>query len=311
MKDPNPVVTGARPFLIARTVDEAVAALAGGARPVAGGTDLVVGSRQGKAPLPDRLVAVDRVPELCSIDVADDGRLLIGAAVTHAELMTDRRILGRAAGLADGAALIGSPATRNVGTLGGNVMNGSPAMDTGAPLAVLGAVVELISASGRRTVPVTDLWSGPGETSARTDELCTAVVLPSPSGRSGSAYVRLEYRRAMEIAVVGAAASVTVDERGVLTSLAVALTAVAPTILVVSDLDDLIGRSVDAEVAATVAARAGAAATPIDDLRAGADYRRHAVGVMAGRALDAAARRADGADVHVPVNRAEGVGARR
>ena len=134
-------------FVIATTVDEAVAAMADGATPIAGGSDLVVGARHGKAPLPASLVAVDRIDELHSITEGGDG-LRIGAAVNHARLMTDASIVGACPALADAAALVGSPATRNVGTLGGNIMNGSPAMDTGAPLVVLGAQVELRSTRG-------------------------------------------------------------------------------------------------------------------------------------------------------------------
>ena len=122
-------------FLIARSIDDAVAAMAQGARPVAGGSDLVVGARHGVDSLPDDLVAIDRIRELAQIEVNTDG-CAIGAGVTHARLMVDETIVRRYPGLADAAALVGSPATRNVGTVGGNIMNGSPAMDTGAPLLV-------------------------------------------------------------------------------------------------------------------------------------------------------------------------------
>ena len=131
-------------FLIARSIDDAVAAMAQGARPVAGGSDLVVGARHGVDSLPDDLVAIDRIRELAQIEVNTDG-CAIGAGVTHARLMVDETIVQRYPGLADAAALVGSPATRNVGTVGGNIMNGSPAMDTGAPLLVLDATVELRS----------------------------------------------------------------------------------------------------------------------------------------------------------------------
>ena len=136
-------------FTIATTLDEALAALAAGARPVAGGSDLVVGARQGKAPLPDSVVAIDRIESLGNIDVSADG-LHIGALATHAQLETDATVVASYTALADASALVGSPSTRNVGTLGGNVMNASPAMDTGAPLLVFGAEVELRSATGTR-----------------------------------------------------------------------------------------------------------------------------------------------------------------
>jgi CO/xanthine dehydrogenase FAD-binding subunit len=294
-------------FTIATTVDDVLTAMAAGARPIAGGTDLVVGARQGKAALPDDLVAIDRVEELRTIEPASGGGISIGAGVTHAMLMSDATVVGAATAIADASALVGSPATRHVGTLGGNVMNGSPAMDTGAPLLVLGAHAELRSLRGTRQMSLIDLWTGPGTTAAEPDELCTALVLPARPERSGSAYVRLEYRRAMEIAVVGAAASVTLADDGTIAELDVALAAVAPTIVAV-DVSAMVGHGLDDNVLAAVALAASEQATPIDDLRASADYRRHTVGVMARRAVDAAARRAEGEPIAVPVNRAIGIG---
>lgn len=294
-------------FTIAVSLDDALAAMATGARPIAGGTDLVVGARQGKAPLPDELVAIDRIAELATIEEGPDVTR-IGAGVTHARLMTDPVVTRNFTAIADAAALVGSPATRNVGTLGGNVMNASPAMDTGAPLLVLGAAAELATDTGHRQVPVDELWRGPGDTTADPSELCTALVLPNQGPAGGSAYVRLEYRRAMEIAVVGAAAAVTMTGDAI-ESVRVALTAVAPTIVEVAGLDALAGRPVGGDVLATVAEAAAEQATPISDLRASDRYRRHTVGVMARRAVDAALRRAGGEAVGVPVNRALGIGA--
>lgn len=294
-------------FTIATTLDEALSAVAGGARPVAGGSDLVVGARQGKAPLPDSVVAIDRISSMACIEESNGG-LCIGALTTHAELERNDRIVAAYTALADSSALVGSPATRNVGTLGGNIMNASPAMDTGAPLLVFGAEVELQSTGGSRRVPMGELWVAPGRTSARADELCTAVHLASRPAGSGSAYVRLEYRRAMEIAVVGAAASVTIGSDGKVSTIAVALTAVAPTIIAV-DVSGLAGRAIDESLLADVADLASERAVPISDVRASDRYRRHCVGVMARRAVDAAARRAGGEAIGVPVNRSLGIGA--
>jgi CO/xanthine dehydrogenase FAD-binding subunit len=135
-----------------------------------------------------------------------------------------------------------------------------------------------------------------------------AIHLPSRPAASGSAYVRLEYRRAMEIAVVGAAASVTLRNDGTVQHVAVALTAVAPTIISVTGTDGLGGRSV-ADVAKAVSELAAKQATPISDLRASDAYRRHCIGVMARRAVEAAARRAAGETIAIPVNRTLGIGA--
>lgn len=293
-------------FVIATTLPQALEALAAGARPVAGGTDLVVGARHGKAPLPEQLVAIDRLTELKSVTVTPLG-VSIGALVSHHDIETHPVLTTVYAGLADGSALVGSPATRHIGTLGGNIMNGSPAMDTGAPLAVLGAEVELQSVRGSRRVPIEQLWTGPGRTSAQPDELCVAVHIPHPGDNSNSAYVRLEYRRAMEIAVVGAAAFVSLAPDGTIAALQVGLTAVAPTIFT-GDLLGQVGKTV-AEAAAAAAALSSEQATPISDVRASEAYRRHTVGVMARRAVEAAARRAAGETISIPVNRAIGIGA--
>ncbi len=294
-------------FTIAQSLDDVLAALAAGARPIAGGTDLVVGARQGKGSLPESLIAIDRVAELARIDAGADSTS-IGSGVTHAELMTNETIVSDFTAIADAAALVGSPSTRNVGTIGGNVMNASPAMDTGAPLVVLGAKAQLTTSTGTRTIPLDELWISPGTTSAEANELCTALVLPNRVEHSGSAYVRLEYRRAMEIAIVGAAASVELDGEKVV-SIRIALSAVAPTIIEVTGLVDLNGAAVDDDLLDAVQAAASEQAIPISDLRASDRYRRHTIGVMARRAADAAIRRARGEVIRVPVNRALGIGA--
>jgi CO/xanthine dehydrogenase FAD-binding subunit len=296
-------------YAAVHTLDEALAAVAGGARPVAGGSDLVVAARQGKTPLPDSLVAIHGVSELDSISV-EGGTLVLGALANHAQIEVNADIHAGWTGLADGSALVGSPATRYVGTIGGNVMNSSPAMDTGAPLLVLGAEAELRSTSGSRTVALSELWTGPGRTSARDGELLVSVRVPALPPRSGSAYLRLEYRRAMEIAVVGAAAVVTLNGDGDVEACRIALTAVAPTIVRSPAAETaIVGKPVNEETLAAVAAGASADATPISDVRAGERYRRHTVGVMARRAVEAAVARARGENVPVPANRASGIGA--
>jgi CO/xanthine dehydrogenase FAD-binding subunit len=189
-------------------------------------------------------------------------------------------------------------------------MNSSPAMDTGAPLLVLGAEAELRTSGGSRRVPLAELWTGPGRTSANADELLVAIHIPALPANSGSAYLRLEYRRAMEIAVVGAAACVTLNGDGDVEACRIALTAVAPTIVRSPAAEAaIIGKALDADTLAAVAAAASGDAAPISDVRAGEKYRRHTVGVMARRAVEAAVARARGEHVPVPANRASGIGA--
>ena len=288
-------------FVTATNVDEALAALERGARPVAGGTDLVVGARQGKAPLPRSLVAIHRIDELRGI-VEEKGGLRIGALATHAELAAHPAIRERFTALADASAIVGSHATRAQGTLGGNLMNASPAMETGGPLMCLDATVALRLATGERTVSVADLFSGPGATVVSSDELLVAVDVPPLGSRAGSAYVRLEYRRQMEIAVVGATAVVELDGDTV-SAARVAITALAPTIRRVPEAEEaLAGTAGDDRVVAAAARAAAEAATPISDVRASERYRRAMAEVIARRAIGSALRRARGELVPIPAS---------
>ena len=290
-------------YVSAATVEEALTALAGGARPVAGGTDLVVGARQGKAPLPESIVAIDRLDDLRGVEVAD-GRLRLGALVTHVEIASDPVVLERLTALADASAIVGSHATRSHGTIGGNLMNASPAMESGGPLMILGATATLRSGSGERQVPVAELMTGPGTTVASADELLTGVEVPLPEEGTGSAYVRLEYRRQMEIAVVGATAAVTLAG-GTVEWAGVAITALAPTIRPVPEAGEALAGSDGGADAVRAAARAAAtAAQPISDVRASADYRRAMAEVVARRALTVAVARAGGEAVPVPASTA-------
>lgn len=290
-----------RTYVEAADVASAVAAMSAGARPVAGGTDLVVGARHGKAPLPDSLVGIHRIDGLSSLRLLPDGGLSIGALVTHAVLGEDADVLASYTGIADASAIVGSHATRANGTLGGNVMNASPAMDTGAPLLCHGAVAVLVGPAGERRVALADLWTGPGRTSARPDELLVAVELEPVGGRSGSAYVRLQYRRQMEIAVVGVGAALTLDEAGTVTSARVAISALSPVIERVPEAEGALVGSDGAEAIEAAATAVAAAARPISDVRASADYRRAMAKVMGRRAVLTALKRAQGGAGAVPV----------
>jgi CO/xanthine dehydrogenase FAD-binding subunit len=289
-------------YLNATTVEQAVAALAAGARPVAGGTDLVVAARQAKTPLPESLVGIHRIPELHQALGSDSG-LRLGALVTHGSIVAHPEVRNRYTGLADASAIVGSHATRANGTIGGNVMNASPAMDTGAPLLCMGATAVLQGPASTRSVTLDRLWTGPGTTSASPDELLVAIDLPTPPPGTGSAYVRLQYRRQMEIAVVGAAAVVTVSG-GVITDARVAIAALAPVIHRVPEAEAaLIGTPIDGDGAVDEAARAAAASSrPISDVRAAADYRRAMAEVITGRAVRAAITRATGGQIPIPAS---------
>jgi CO/xanthine dehydrogenase FAD-binding subunit len=280
------------------------------AKLVAGGTDLVVLARKRRAPLADVLIALHRVDDLRGIaplarggpavayGAEWHGGLRIGAASTHAEIERHPDILERFTALADGSALVGSPATRHVGTIGGNLANASPANDTGSALLVLGASVELTSTDGTRDIGFAEFFEGPGKTALRPGELISAITLRGVrrTGSTGSAYIRLDYRQAMEIAVVGAAAMVDLDDEGLIADARLALTAVAPTCIEVPGVGDALrGRDLaDPASWEDVGRRAAEAAVPIDDVRAPAAYRAAMVPVVVRRAFDLAVRRARG-----------------
>jgi CO/xanthine dehydrogenase FAD-binding subunit len=290
-------------FLAARSVDEAVEAMAGGARPVAGGTDLVVGARSGKAALPESLVAIHDLDDLRGIAELGDG-IRLGALATHAEVAAHAVVRDRYPALADACAIVGSEATRAQGTIGGNIMNASPAMESGGPLVCFDATVTLRSAAGSRRVSVADLLVGPGETSSRPDELLTAVELPEPPAASGSSYARLEYRRQMEIAVVGATCVVALDG-GRIAEARIAITALAPTVRRVPAAEAALAGSDGGRAVVETAARAAAEASqPISDLRASAEYRVAMAAVIARRAIEAAVARARGELVEIPASQA-------
>ena len=268
----------------------------GGARVVAGGTDLVVGARGGKHPMPSVLVAIHGVAELNVQERGPEG-MRLGALTPHAWIEAASSLSSGWSALADASALVGSPATRHVGTIGGNVMNASPAMDTGAPLIVLGARIELNGPNGERTVTFEDLVSGPGRTTAEPGELLTAVHLADLPPSSGSAYIRLEHRRAMEIAIVGCAALITLDDDGTVARARMAISAAAPTCVRVPEAESvLVGKHFDGDLIDESARIVAEAVNPISDVRASARYRSAMVRVVARRALDTAFRRAGGGE---------------
>jgi CO/xanthine dehydrogenase FAD-binding subunit len=287
-----------RTFHRPSTLADGLAALARWPRTdvVAGGTDLIVAARSGKRALQDHIVAIDGLAELRGMQALPAGGIAFGAITTHAEIAASSAVRDRYTALADASAVVGSPATRANGTLGGNLANGSPAMETGSPLLIFDATVRLASAEGTRTMPVAEFLQGPGRTARRDDELIVGVdVPPLPEGRIGSAYVRLEYRQAMEIAVVGVAAMVVLDEAGHIADGRLALTAVAPTCLRATRAESLLaGKRAAPETFATAAAASATEASPIGDLRADEPYRREMIAVFAERALNLAQTRTRG-----------------
>jgi CO/xanthine dehydrogenase FAD-binding subunit len=276
--------------LVPRSLDAAVAALAEhpDALVLAGGTDLMVEANASRHRFADgdTVVAVNRVPELRSWTHDPAARTVrLGAGVTYAELAA-HPLAALLPALAQAARTVGSPQIRNAATIGGNLATCSPAGDGLPVLSALDAVVELQGPAGRRELAVGEFMTGVKRTARHPDELITAVTVPVLDGWQG--YVKVGIRNAMVIAIAGACLAVDGPTR----SIRLALGSVAPTIVRAAEAEAYASSTVDwdarsvADAATHQFGRLAAAATrPIDDHRASAAYRRHAVAVLARRLL--------------------------
>ena len=265
-----------------------------GAKILAGGTDLLVQFRAGLRE-PTAFVDVKRIPDLVAIEI-DAAGLRLGAAACAAAIGERAEVKRLWPGLAEAVHLIGSTQIQGRGTVGGNLCNASPAADTTCALIVNRAVCVIAGPNGERTVPVEEFVVGPGKTVLGAGELLVQIRVPRPPARTSDAYLRLIPRSEMDIAVAGAAVSVTLDASGTCTAARVAIGAVAPTAVVVSAAADaLVGTKVDEGAVSEAAAAASAAAKPIDDKRGTVVYRRTVAGVLTRRASKIAAARAEAA----------------
>lgn len=282
-------------YLAPTTVPDAVRLLQADpdAHLLAGGTDLLVQFHAGIR-RPSAFVDLKRIPELIGIAIDGHGAR-IGAATPAADLASDATFVRTWPGLAEAAALIGSKQIQNRGSLGGNLCNGSPAADTPCALIVNHAQYVVEGSTGSRSVAADTFMTAPGTTVLRRGDILVSIALPTPAPRTGDAYLRLTPRTEMDIAVVGAAVSVTLDADGICRAARVALGAVAPTpILVPEAAQALIGTPIDDAALARAADASSAATRPIDDKRGTIDYRRQIAGVLTRRAAAIARDRAKG-----------------
>lgn len=278
-------MTAIERYLAPADLDSALAALAGGnATILAGGTDLMPQINAGKVAFRPILLNIRRIPELRAVEVGQ-GRITIGALVTINELKDNPVIAKAVPLLAEAADHFASDQVRNMGTIGGNVANASPAGDTLVPLLVLDAEVELASASGRRSIPMAEFFTGPGRTVRRPDELITGLSLPLPRLRTVSRFVKFGTRPALDISAVSIGFSATLDS-GRLSDVRVAFGAVGPTPMRGRATEAVLeGAPLDAGLVAKAATTARDEVKPIDDLRASAWYRRELVHNLLGKVL--------------------------
>lgn len=272
------------------TLTEAVALLAASApdvRLLAGGTDLIIGLRDGSE-TPRAVIDVKRIPELCSGIGEDRDVVTIGAATVMAAIAGNALILRHYRALAEAAAVVGSVQIRNRATLAGNICNASPAADTAPPLLVYGAVVVAVGPEGPRRIPIDEFFVRSGVTTLAPAEIVVSVELPLPATRMGAAHVRRTRRRGHDLASVTLCAGV--DETGVTR---IAYGSVGPRpVLAIDETGVLADPASTPEAKTAVFDKMFAAASPSPrSMRASPEYRLAMLRVLGSRAVTTAIER--------------------
>jgi CO/xanthine dehydrogenase FAD-binding subunit len=252
---------------------------------LAGGTDLLVNMKKGKAS-PKHVLSLSRIEELKRIK-RDHGSLTIGACMTVADLEECEEVKSDFSGLSEAAGSLGSPLIRNLATAGGNIVTARPAADLPPALIAYGASLVLKKEGGERLVPLDEFFKSPGQTILEPGEILCSIVLSEPPPYSGGAYMKLGLRRSLEISIVNVAAFLALDgPSGPIREARIVLGAVAPTPMRSPAAEKaLIGQKPDEDLFRMAGEEAAKDARPIDDFRASADYRREMVKVLTRKGL--------------------------
>ena len=280
-------------YKVPQTLDEAVEMLANtdSAKVLAGGTDLIIQSKAQSSPALT-VIDVKHISSMTTAELTPEG-LVLGPAMSCAEFTAREDIKSVYPGLVEAAYLIGSTQIQGRASIGGNLCNSSPAADCIPPLFVLGARCVIQGPAGERTVAVEDFVTGVAENCMLKGELLKSITIARPQAGSSDAYLRFIPRSEMDIAVVGAGVSLTLDSSGTCTAASVSIGAVAITALRVPAAEEaLIGTKIDESALLAAADAASAASRPIADRRGTIEFRRHVVGVLTKRAAKIAAERA-------------------
>jgi carbon-monoxide dehydrogenase medium subunit len=265
--------------------------LAPAARYIAGGTDLVIQINRKKV-FPDHLVDLGQLPGLVGIMEIADGYSL-GALTNYRSIELHPAFQGNLSGLIEAARVVGGHQVRNVATVGGNIVNASPAADFVPALLVLDADLDIAGPAGNRTMASREFVLGPGKTALGPAEIVTSIRFARLPDRSATAFLKEGRRKAMEISVVCVAACLTLDESGSrCLSARLAVGAAAPKAFRPQQAEAYLIRQPPGRASFVEAGRLAAeASAPISDVRASAEHRRHLVGVMVERALTMCHRR--------------------
>jgi carbon-monoxide dehydrogenase medium subunit len=270
---------------------EVLAALGERASILAGGTDLVVGLRDGSIE-PAVVVDIKRVADFAGETIVEaPGGLRFNALATMGQIERDPRVLAHLPALAEAARVVGSVQIRNRATLAGNICNGSPAADTAPPLLVYGATVHVAGSDGERSVPIDAFIVGPRQVDLGPGELVSAITVPLPADGVGSAYTRLVRRWGTDLASVTMCASV---DAGLTSRLSYG--SVGPRAFLVSDDSGVLadaGAAPDARDAVLEELLDQASPSP-RSIRASPDYRLAMLRVLARRVVNTALERRSG-----------------
>jgi xanthine dehydrogenase FAD-binding subunit len=243
------------------------------AKVYAGGTDFLVGFHE-RAPQPASLVCIERISEIKGVSERGDW-IWIGAATTHRMLLTDSAIREHAAVLALGVSVLASPPVRNMGTIGGNIVNASPAGDSLPPLYVLGAEVEIESRISTRRIPIQEFILGPGVVDLRRGEIVTGLRVRKASHFAVHHYEKVGRRKAQACSIVGMAALIRLSESKIVEEIRIAWGSVGPTVVTIPDVEHfLVGKPLGVESLSEAMPLVSGSVSPIDDVRATAEYRR-------------------------------------
>ena len=246
-------------------------------RIMAGGTDLLVKLRQDEQSIP-AVFCLERLSELQQTGWQQD-EFCIGAAVTQQQLLDNAVIQTEYRGLYQALNELASPPIRHVATLAGNVCSASPAADSLPPLIVLGAKIDIVGPAGRRAIPVADFVSGPGKNCLQTGEFVSGIRLPRLPQGAVSFYYKVGKRKALAIAVASLAAVYRTAAEGTLQNIRLAWGSVGPTVVTAQPVEEfLCGKTLSEEVLRQAGELVRQAVSPIDDVRASADYRRSLAG---------------------------------
>lgn len=256
----------------------------------AGGTDIIPKIRY-KRLSPKALVNIKRIPGLDRIELND--HLSIGTLTTFNDILFSGVINEKYPVIAEVCGHIASHQVRNLATIGGNICNAAPSADSAPILMVHNSQVEIFSASGTRTMPLEDFFKGPGAVALGKGEILTRIIVPEPKENTGHAYIKHTVRRSLDIAIVGVAVGLTIDEEGRCTGARVVVGASAPTPLRAVNAEEILtGTRLEPERIEEACKAASDEITPIDDVRGSAEYRREMTEVDLKRAVEMARRRA-------------------